>query len=199
MDNINKQTQVNQILYEISLSIGTSLDLRPMLKTSVSTILKKLNCVSGGVYQTTQTSSEAVTFTPQFSIPRTPERNETYRTALAQLPETMSPAEFEDFLTSLPHVGQSEAEHHYHILNLTGFGLLILVKNHNAIDKLMLKSLQPLLDKLAASANACNTENALRQSEQSLHKVLQWQKELHDITLELAAIDELDEFYKQGY
>ncbi|MCZ7669052.1 MAG: hypothetical protein M5U34_18590 [Chloroflexi bacterium] len=51
MNETFEQAQLTQILYEISMSIGTSVELRAMLKPSLSTILKKLNCVSGAVYQ----------------------------------------------------------------------------------------------------------------------------------------------------
>ena len=37
------------VLYEIAMSIGSSLDLRPMLKNSLALLLKKLTCSAGGV------------------------------------------------------------------------------------------------------------------------------------------------------
>ena len=166
MDNTNDQTQAIQILYEISMSIGTSLNLRTMLKTSVSTLLKKLNCIAGGVYLATQESDGTTSHTLQYAIPRTPERNKTYRIALEHLPQAISPAEYDTFLAGLPLTGQSETAHFYHILNLPGFGLLILLKNRNPLEPMMLKSLQPLLNKMAAAALACQTEHALRQSEE---------------------------------
>jgi len=35
-----------QLFYEIAMSIGSSIDLKKMLKTSLSTYLRKLNCRS---------------------------------------------------------------------------------------------------------------------------------------------------------
>ncbi|MFO7682690.1 MAG: PAS domain S-box protein [Chloroflexota bacterium] len=158
--------QTTQILYEISMSIGTSVELRPMLKTSLSTILKKLNCISGGVYQKMEQLDGACRLEAVYTIPRQPQRSPTYQEALDQLPICPAQTDYAHFLAELPAVRQSQEGHTYHILELPDFGVLLLVKNREALPEPLLKSLAPLLNKLAAAALACVNAAKLRQSEE---------------------------------
>ena len=166
MNETFEQAQLTQILFEISMSIGTSVELRAMLKPSLSTILKKLNCVSGGVYQTELYHKGDYQFQAAYTIPRRPESNTTYKEALALLPDALKETEANAFLATLPLVGQSEDGNFYHILELPGYGLLILIKNKEALADPIIKSLNQLLTKLAAAAIACVNEAKLRQSEE---------------------------------
>ncbi|MCZ7669051.1 MAG: hypothetical protein M5U34_18585 [Chloroflexi bacterium] len=58
----------------------------------------------------------------------------------------------------MPIVGQSADGDFYHILDLPAFGLLILIKNQEALAEPIIKSLTPLLTKLAAAAWAASTQ-----------------------------------------
>ncbi|MEE8373295.1 MAG: hypothetical protein V3R87_06255, partial [Dehalococcoidia bacterium] len=66
------QTSVEhiQIFYEIAMSIGASLDLREMLKSSLSTFLRKLNCSAGGIFISREGSDGGAVFEQLYSIPR---------------------------------------------------------------------------------------------------------------------------------
>ena len=46
---IPKSEQI-RIHYELAMSIGTSLDLKRMLRHSLTAMLKKMNCPAGGVH-----------------------------------------------------------------------------------------------------------------------------------------------------
>lgn len=197
MNETFEQAQLTQILYEISMSIGTSVELRAILKPSLSTILKKLNCVSGAVYQKEQQGQGAYQFEAAYTIPRHPQRNKTYQEALALLPKSFTETEANTFLATLPIVGQSADGDFYHILDLPAFGLLILIKNQEALAEPIIKSLTPLLTKLAAAAMGSLNTARLLQSEQTIQEGLEKQRELHDISLELSVISELDELYQQ--
>jgi len=58
-----------QVLYEISMGIGTSLNLKRMLKTAMSTMVRKLNCVGAVVYQA-ESYGNRVSYLSALSIPR---------------------------------------------------------------------------------------------------------------------------------
>ncbi len=74
-----------QILYEIAMSIGTSLDLRQMLRKSLSTLLKKLNCSAGGVYFLKKDNEQNLHLEKIHTIPRTTDGNKAYQVALQHL------------------------------------------------------------------------------------------------------------------
>ena len=44
------KSELIQIHYELAMSIGTSLDLRTMLKNCLKSLLRKMNCPVGGVH-----------------------------------------------------------------------------------------------------------------------------------------------------
>ncbi len=167
MNETFDQVQFTQILYEISMSVGNSVELRPMLKSSVSTILKKLNCVSGGVFQKTEEQQPGVyQLEAVYTIPRRPERNKTFQEAISCLPQAFNDDNYDDFLASLPLVEQGKDGNFYHIFELPNFGALLLIKNRESLNSNLIKSLKPLLSKLAAASLACMNEAKLRQNEE---------------------------------
>lgn len=153
-----------QILHEIAMSIGTSLDLHKMLSVSLSTIIKRLNCSAGGIHFRRRKSQERLFFERIFSIPRDISRNETYQAALQVLADE---AWLEDSSQQLPISGQLQAGSYFHVLELPDLGVLILIKNGQDLDPLVVKSLKPLLSKLAGACQAC------LQNEE-LHKTHAW-------------------------
>ena len=68
MDRVDasRRSQAIQILYEISASIGTSLDRDQMLRSALSTILRKLSCAAGGVVRV-RSSGDAPSIEPIFA------------------------------------------------------------------------------------------------------------------------------------
>ena len=162
MKQTAEQIQEIQILYEIAMSIGASLELHQMLKTSLSTLLKKLNGSAGGVYRLTKNNG-IFRFEPVYTIPKNINRNRAYQTAVQQIPAKLEGRNLADFIDRLPLSGQHNNSF-YHILNLPGFGLLILIKNGTDLSPSFVKSLKPLLLKLVNACQACLTEKALVES-----------------------------------
>jgi len=68
-----------QILYEISMSIGSSLELNQMLKGSLVTILRKLNCSAGAIFSIDVERDPLLQ--PIMSIPRHIQKNQTFSLA----------------------------------------------------------------------------------------------------------------------
>ena len=167
-----KDIQQIQILYEIAMSIGTSLDLRQMLRTSLSALLKKLNCSAGGVYELVESDNTRHHLEPIYTIPRRIKANSAYRKALALLPSDFTQAQYSRYCRQLPLHGQSDDKDFFHILELPDFGLIILVKSGEDLSRYTIKSLTPLLAKLADAGNACHTQQALRLSRERFRNVI---------------------------
>ncbi|MEM7034742.1 MAG: GAF domain-containing protein, partial [Chloroflexota bacterium] len=149
------QVQVTEALYEISMAIGNSLDLRTMLRESISTILRKLNCAAGGVYMFAASGDSGRQLEKVFSIPRSAERNVTYNRAWEQVDQVFNQHDSDHQAITWPIEGQGEVGDHYYIYTLTDFGALILIKNGEPLSASIIKSLSRLITKLAASCRAC--------------------------------------------
>ncbi len=97
MNSSTKQIQEIQILYEISMAIGTSLDLRKMLEDSLSTFLEKLGCSAGGVYFLNKSGNGKFRFEQAYSIPQNIGKNGVFQTALQNIPPKLAYGQLADF------------------------------------------------------------------------------------------------------
>ena len=154
-----------QILYEIAMSIGTSHDLHRMMKTSLSTILRKLNCSAGGIHLLRKNLEGKYKYEQIYSIPRKTSRINAYKAALQAVPLQLDERQLDNFKKRLPLNGETEVSSYFHIMELPDFGLIVLIKNGTDINALFIKCLTPLLTKFADACNTCLQENALRESE----------------------------------
>ncbi|NLF96138.1 MAG: response regulator [Candidatus Riflebacteria bacterium] len=173
--------QETEILYQISLAIGNSLKLGPMLRESLITIMRALNCSAAEIWrpisiissqQRDRAHGDPRLVWSRFScIPRAgtpesdlrdfqfPESQERWKTAEADFPVTHS-FEGKNLL----------------FFNLPDFGMLILHKSGAEITRSLCLSLQLLMNKLAISALACleneKTEHQLSYSQKMLELVM---------------------------
>ena len=154
-----------QVFYEISMSIGASLDMSKMLKAFLPTLLKRLNCSCGGVIRFDGKAGSPGNLKEVYAIPRKPENNAAYRMALDLLRDQIRGGSAARLRGRLPLSEGCPGRSFYHILDLPGFGFLILIKNCRDLDPLIIKSLAPLLSKLASACLACLKDEDLRQSE----------------------------------
>jgi len=166
------------------MSIGTSLDFKAMLRKSLSTILKKLNCSVAGVHFYKQDESSIYRFEQVFSIPRDTDRIREYNDALAQVPVDMDQKQLDDFHESLPAIGEANDGKISHIFELPDLGVVVLLQDRLDIEPLILKSLKPIFVKLSEACKAClqneeikgeieerkKTEEKLREAEAILKK-----------------------------
>ncbi|MCB0168956.1 MAG: PAS domain S-box protein [Anaerolineae bacterium] len=146
---MQRTVEQTQGLYEIALSIGTSLDLHPMLKTSLSTILEKFNCSAGGIHFW----RDGLGSKPIYSIPRNAASLTTYQTALTTLTDKIK--ETPTLESTFPLQKHSSQGSHSYIFELPEIGFLVLIKEGQPLDDLYLKSLNPLRKKLATAIRAC--------------------------------------------
>lgn len=177
-----------EVLYEIAMSIGTSLDLHEMLKTSLKVYLRKLNCTSGIVLKRVKTP-DRIEFRPEFAIPRNALNQKACQPAMDQISNGFTQEDFDLFLNRLPITGNAEKKLDYYIMNLVDFGLLILVKKQPSFELFFLKSLRQVNQKLAWSCIACEQNARIYQVNTQLTKEVAVRKatesRLKQITSEL--------------
>jgi PAS domain S-box-containing protein len=162
-----------QIFYELAMSIGNSLDLDKVLQDGLSAYLEKLNC-SVGIILKMQTGSDCgPVFTPIFSIPENLDFSD-YRAAFERIPNGPTESSTQDFLHTLPFSVKDDKGRFCHIMELPGFGLLLLVRNGEALSPAIILSLVSLNQKLADSCLAClqNTKFQLV-NKQLMHEIME--------------------------
>ena len=173
-----------QIFYEIAMSIGNSLDLREMLKESILTLLRRLNCSASAVLQWQRHSAGHYEPHTVYCTPRQFTKQPSFHNILEQIPPQENEAALNRFVKQFPVIGVL-GEKYYHIMELPEFGLLILIKSRQHFPDFVLHSLKPINGKLARSCIAClqnerlekeiaerkRAEDALRQSYETLNTV----------------------------
>ena len=172
MKQSQNQTQNVQVLYELALSIGTSLNLQQMLDASLSAFVEKLHCAAGMVYRC-HTANDNCQFGIVGSYIQQADKTATQQMALAHLPTSANAQEVAQFRATLPLVNAGADTDYYHFLDLPDFGLLLLVKDKTPIEDGLLDEIRPLQDKLATAAIACLAEETARATEMHSEAILE--------------------------
>ena len=135
-----------------------------MVKTALSTYLRKLNCSCGSILSKKEMGG-AVENSLIYSIPRTIRNNLAHQSALAKTSDYIAIENGLKFGKSLPIVEKSRTGEFFHIMDLPEFGLIILVRSSAPLNPYEVKSLHPLNIKLASACNACLQKEALQRFE----------------------------------
>lgn len=151
-----------RIFYEIAMAIGNSLDMTVMLKEGLSTYLRKINGLAGAVLQRVEDESGRSSFEKVYAIPRRMQRNSAVREGVERLPRDLEPEALADFISTLPAQEDAGGLKRY-LMELPGFGLLLLVKSAPGLSVPELKSLAPLNAKLAGACISCKSNTLLQQ------------------------------------
>jgi len=174
--NNNQVTDLIRLSYEIAMSIGLTLDLNKMLKVALTSYLKNLNCTAVSIFHQKQKANKGFFYRSMHTIPRTINDNPEYKKTLKRLSKTLSEDELNKFRKKLPLIGESADNLYYHLLDLPGFGLLLLIKEESEIETLVVKNISSLNAKLAVACNACLQNKELKRAH----------KKAVDINLELS-------------
>ena len=134
------------------MSIGTSLEMKSMLKVALGTFLRKLNCSAGSVYSN---HDLVLTGQPRYALPHRAEFNPTMNAVRTYFPERPSRASLTAFSATLPIAAGDAQSGFYYFFELPKFGFLALLKQGDELPAGLVKSLQPLVDKLASACLAC--------------------------------------------
>ncbi len=170
-----------QIFYEISMSIGTSLELHSMVKTALFTYLKKLNCAAGAVLQRTENGDGGVEYHEVYSVPRHIERIKHYAEAVGVHKSFDNRDGHDAFTDKLPRTTPHPDGQCSHVMDLPGFGILFLSTAQGGFDRYTENSVIQLNRKLAQACIACVQNADLQRSEAD------WERTAAERTRELAA------------
>ena len=159
-----------QVLYEISLTIGPGETLGETVDTALTGYLQKLNCSVGAVLERVE-GREDVSYEIVATIPGDPFSDPATRSAFECLPD---PEEDDDqFRESLPIVGRAADRSHYYVMDLPGFGVLILGKRGGRLEDATVSALEPLNEKLADACRTKRVEAQLREERNRFEAVFE--------------------------
>ncbi len=161
-----------QIQYELSMAIAKSLDLKVMLRKSISTILRKINFRAGGVYFLKANSNGHYFYEHVFSIPRSIDRVEDFQSILSILPVDAGREGLDEFLGQMPLMGCTKTGKYYYVVELPEIGIIVLLRDSKKLDSLFLKSLNPIFFKLSAACRACLQNQELISHKNHLEDIL---------------------------
>ena len=134
------------------MSNGTSLDMQTMLRPVLSVFLRKLNCAAGGIFIRRNGSYSAE---PEYAIPRNQRGYPECRKVVDSLVNEQYESASASSHVQLPvEGGNSDSGYHY-FFELPDVGFIVLVKHSEALDPLVVRILQPLLEKLSAACLSC--------------------------------------------
>jgi len=177
-----KPIDLIQLYYEIAMSIGLTLDMNKMLKVALTSYIKNLNCIASAVLHLKERSSDKYVFRKIYLTPRIIQDSGVYRRIIETLSPTFDKNQLNNFKKKLPLVGGGEEKVFYHLLDLPGFGMLLLIKPDEEISTQIIKSISPLNAKLAVACNACLQNRELKKA----HKqAIDINRELRQKTIEL--------------
>ena len=146
-------------LYEISMSLGNTLDLKKMLNESTTMMLSRLNCSSASIYEKSGSSYEMLYAKPKVLI-----ENETYTSIIKRLEESFSRNDQHILVEKVD-------DKYYYLFDLKNFGYFILTKVGDPFDTLTAKSLLNINLKLLNAILACRAYTELQENKTRLAEV----------------------------
>ncbi len=166
----------NEIFYEISLSIGTNMNLKHMIRNALSVMLRKLNCTGGCVIQALEPnhahgSASILDWKPVYCLPKPLARNRKHQ-AFIDSAELPSDKKLWPEWTELLPLVQIKNDVSRFLFSLPEFGILSLEKHGKPFSKPFCLSLQELMDKLAQAALLCLYIVELTRSREALNKTV---------------------------
>ena len=145
----------SEILMEISLSVGSSLDLEQMLRGSLRSMLRLLNCSGGLVLKKVEMPDGVeIRWESVACMPRTMIQDMALEDFLDTHGVPRSATRYPDWVRSLPHAVAAGPKTSL-LFELPGFGALLLENNGEPFSRSFLYSMQPLMTKLGLAAVAC--------------------------------------------
>ncbi|BCS89253.1 PAS domain-containing sensor histidine kinase [Pseudodesulfovibrio sediminis] len=149
-----------RLAYEIVMSIGNSLELVPMLREGLPTYLRKLNCLAGAVLRHVE-SEGTHSFETVYAIPKRMGRNSVLKTVLGLIPQELDTDAYAAFMDGLPHLETCD-DYRSYLLDLPGFGLLLLIRSAPGFSDTDIKSLAPINVKLGGACRSCDANERLQ-------------------------------------
>lgn len=159
---MNHQGLIEQeVLHEIAMSIGITLELNGMLRECLPIFVRGLGCCTAALLLH---DDECGFFTPRAILPHAAMRNQGLHRAMAQAIELfMAGKPF-----PVPLSGGVEA-HSYYAWPLKNYGILLLGRG-NPLTYPLYREIAPLVEKLACAIQACQQYQSLELAQQTMSR-----------------------------
>jgi len=167
-----------QVLYEITMSIGNSDDIEEMLQQSLLVYLKKLNCVSAFIYTTKSTNVNRFETELFFHLPYSVNISQVYPEVHALLQKRFNHNKYNEFKKQLTLTICTRDNKFCHIMELSDFGFLVLVKNRFPLEDEIIRNLEDVNKKLSLACRNCINIATLRESEEKYKDLTEFLPEM---------------------
>ena len=157
-----------QVFYEIVIDIGLEPDLQTTARKGLSSYLHRLGCMAGAIIRTDAAGGLA----PVICLPRNLPANRIYLAETEKINSAISSGGMTGFLATLPIMGYS-SDTNFYIMELKGFGLILLLKRGEPFDRAVLHGISRLNQKLAQACLASLYTDRLETTVQERTKDLQ--------------------------
>lgn len=155
-----------QVFFEIAMSIGSSLDLKKMAKSTLMSYLRKLNCSSGAVLQLQQAETGRYYYSNIISIPYKSDFKEEFKDIIDILPSKATESDIKELIKKLPVKKNIDKGSNIYLMHLHEFGLLCLKRNGAELTNDVLFTLRSINEKFAQSCFACVKNNDLKKAKE---------------------------------
>ncbi len=145
-----------EILYQISLVIGSDSELEPMLRRTARTLLRPLNGTSCAVLRDTPAAHDGQQAEAACLLPRHPLANPSFH-AYLQHTASLRPGPDEE-KPLLSRVGDT----HFYFYRLPEFGTLVFGRQGEELSPSLQQAFLPLAAKLAQAAIACLVRDSMQ-------------------------------------
>ncbi len=139
-------SEINTAIFEISLNIGTSLDLNKVLKEAMTSYLRQLDCTGIAVLN------------DDFSIlsnrPKVLKNDADLSYVIKYTEENLNDIQKDCFAQKNPYYLELN-DRHFYIYSLESFGYLIFIKNQEPFSLEIVKALSQINEKFGNSIVAC--------------------------------------------
>ena len=160
-----------QVLYEIAMSIGSSLDLEEMTQTALFAYVEILDC-SRGIVVKNRKCKNACSDDCQcvFSLPDIESRQTMLLEAQKEIAEFVDHQIDHPDTSGIRKVSETEWSH---VMRLPDYGFLVLFRKDHPLEPEVMERLIPLNRKLASSCIACENKASLAESEARYRRIFE--------------------------
>jgi PAS domain S-box-containing protein len=177
-----KSIDLIQLYYEIAMSIGLTLDMNKMLKVALTSYMKNLQCSATAILHLKERSTDKFVFRKIYATPKNIQESGVYLKVIDLLSSSFNDTQLNTFKKKLPLIGGGKEEDGFHLLDLPGFGMLLLIRPDGELSTQIIKSISPLNAKLAVACNACLQNRELKKAHKQAVDI---NRELRQKTLEV--------------
>jgi PAS domain S-box-containing protein len=151
-------------LYDISLSISPSGTLEETAGRALSAYVEALDCSAGAVFERVETAGGGCYYDVVTAMP---DRTDRMQTAVDRVCDGSA-----DHLPTEPAAAMVSGDC-YHVVPLPGYGVLVLTRDENRLDRNTIDALEPLNENLADACRAKQAASDLREERNRFEAVFE--------------------------